>query len=92
MEYVFAFAAILVTLYFYFGRRRSNLFVRSVTDDVAAILKDDGEPENAIRNFLNSMDFKVIAKLAFGKMREWDAVKMAFEEYRQKSVLWRGSA
>lgn len=86
MEYVLPTGVIIVALCIYLAKRRRNAYVRAVADDVAAILRSKGEPEIEISNFLNSAAFRGFAKSAIGKIRVWDAVKIAFEEFQKKSA------
>lgn len=82
-------AILVIALYLLFGKSRGNSFVQSLARLVAAELEKAGEPEYAIKNFINSMAFAAFAKSSAGQRSISDAATLALTEYEAQPTKWR---
>ena len=87
MIYVLA-GLLVIGLYLFIGHRRRGAFIQKVTRLVELSLKNDGEADSAIRAYVNSMAFSVIAKSSFGKSSPYAAAARAIGDYEIDPEKW----
>jgi hypothetical protein len=90
MEYVIISVMVLIALYFVFAIKRGNSYVRMVAQHVENALRSSGEPEGAIKAYLNSSEFRMLAKALFRKVPTSEAMIDALMHYEINEGRWRG--
>jgi hypothetical protein len=89
MTYIIGAIVIVVFLYFFLGKKMGDTYVRQVGVGVARGLRESGQPERAIENYMNSMKFAVQVKSNFARLSQDEAISGALKLYQKTIDEWR---
>ncbi len=89
MAYLIGAIVIVVFLYFLLSKKMGDTYMRHVAVGVASGLRESGQPESAIENYMNSMKFAVQIKSNFTLLSEDEAISAALKLYQKTTDEWR---
>lgn len=87
--WIVGIGVVLVALWFVLAKLRGDAYTRLVATDVAEWLRASGEPDSAIKAFLNSMNVALYVRSSFGKLPASAVANSLIDTYNASADEWR---